>query len=96
MVFGHRCILGYPTMQNTNFHDAEDFCESNGGTLASVHSDFEHNSMVNLLSTSKYFPFFLFSVKQYYIGFSDEAQEGTMVWSDGSPWDYHRWAPGKR
>merc|ERR1711962_1690367 len=30
-----------------------------------------------------------------WIGGTDEAQEGSWTWSDGSPWDYQKWGSGE-
>merc|ERR1711962_1281657 len=33
--------------------------------------------------------------QKIWIGASDEGQEGSWFWSDGSPWDYEKWGSGE-
>ena len=66
---------------NQTWHDAEEFCVSKGGHLASVNSQFEHNQLRELLKDEK-------KVQFVWLGGSDEEEEGVWVWSNGGPWRY--------
>ena len=70
---------------NKTWHQAEEFCVSKGGHLASVNSQFEHDQVKELLKDEK-------EVEFVWLGGSDEKKEGEWVWSDGAPWRYPRYA----
>ena len=59
------------------YHDALEYCESNGGTLSSVLCDAEQN-----------FIFEHFGRKEYWVGGNDIAEDSVFVWEDGSAFDY--------
>ena len=66
---------------NLTWHQAEEFCVSKGGHLASVNSQFEHNQLKELLKDEK-------KVQFVWLGGSDEEEEGAWVWSNGAAWRY--------
>lgn len=60
--------------------DAEAFAVSQNGHLASIASEQEQAFIVDTFGTS-----------WLWIGLNDAAQEGTFVWSDGTPLSYEHW-----
>ena len=67
------------------YSSARSYCRSYHVDLASIHSSIE-NAAVAALCLSSY---------GCWIGGSDEASEGTWTWSDGSDWNYDKWASGE-
>ena len=63
---------------------AEELCVKEGGILASIKSPIEQTAVDTLLRNQQY--------SMYWIGASDERDEGTWLWSDGSPLTYNFWA----
>ena len=68
--------------------DAEAHCQSMGGNLASIHSDAAQANAVLACSDVS-------DSLRCWIGLSDRAEEGTFVWSDGTPLDFEHWADGE-
>ena len=66
------------------WRDAEAYCQSMGGNLASIGSDEEHQK----IDSSKY--------SHTWIGGIYEGAWGTWRWSDGSPWTYSPWGSDSR
>ena len=60
------------------------YCRSYHVDLASIHSSIENAAVAALCPNS-----------DCWIGGSDEASEGTWTWSDGSDWNYDKWASGE-
>ena len=56
---------------------------NDGGHLVTITSTEEMDAIFNEVSSSSIF---------YFIGLSDEAQEGTWVWVTGEPYDYSNWS----
>ena len=52
--------------------------------LVCISDSIENNFVSNLLPS-----------QEFWIGFTDEANEGTFVWVDGSSTTYTKWAPGE-
>ena len=63
------------------WHDAEAYCQSMGGNLASIESEEELEKIKVHLSPGY----------GTWIGGFFEVEEGTWKWSDGSPWEYSPW-----
>ena len=63
--------------------DAEAHCQREGGHLASIHSD-DQALELGLLSAGG----------SYWIGAAYDWGQGAWIWTDGSPWDYSKWAYG--
>ncbi|XP_039671321.1 galactose-specific lectin nattectin-like isoform X4 [Perca fluviatilis] len=85
--FGSRCFnfnIGPKT-----WPDAETFCQSAGGNLASIHSDAEHKFIRNYIKqvTGSY--------RHSWIGGTDAVKEFTWLWTDGSNFDYTSWNAGE-
>ncbi|XP_028447632.1 galactose-specific lectin nattectin-like [Perca flavescens] len=85
--FGSRCFAFH--IQTKNWIDAETFCQSAGGHLASIHSDAEHGFIRNYTNQVSG------TDTQAWIGGFDAVKEGMWMWSDGSQFDYESWAVGK-
>ncbi len=79
----------YLLVQGYNFTQAEAAAQSLGGHLASI-ADAEENEFVraNVLR-------FDGADRRGWIGFTDEAVEGTFVWTDGTPNTYTNWNAGE-
>ncbi|KAK1172212.1 lectin-like [Acipenser oxyrinchus oxyrinchus] len=69
--------------------DAELYCLSIGGNLASVHSVEENNFIQNLINKNDASDAFT------WLGGSDCFREGSWYWTDGSKWDYNNWKKGE-
>lgn len=83
-VFGGHCYLAdYGTYRT--WMDAEAYCNSFGGHLASIHSQAEEDFLYSLLG----------AVSITWLGATDKNQEGVFVWTDGSDWDYSNWDSGE-
>ncbi|XP_031150885.1 galactose-specific lectin nattectin-like isoform X2 [Sander lucioperca] len=85
--FGSRCFSF--NIQGKSWIDAENFCNSDGGNLASVHSEEEHvflRTFINQVTGAN---------QTSWIGGFDSVKEGVWMWSDGSTFDYKSWAWGQ-
>ncbi|XP_074518386.1 ladderlectin-like [Halichoeres trimaculatus] len=82
-----RCFLYVDTPKS--WADAEKHCLSQGGNLASVHSHVEHDIIQGMLLRATN------SHPLAWLGGSDAAQEGTWLWSDGTPFDFEHWDVGQ-
>ncbi|XP_031150881.1 galactose-specific lectin nattectin-like isoform X2 [Sander lucioperca] len=85
--FGSRCFSF--NIQGKSWTDAEIFCLSAGGNLASVHSEEEYfflRDFIRRVSGAN---------RISWIGGFDSVKEGVWMWSDGSIFDYKQWAAGE-
>ena len=69
------------------WHEAEIHCKKEGGHLASIHSK-EENDFVSELASTSVSPWF-------WIGANDLMDEGQIVWSDHSVFNYSTWQIGE-
>uniref|UniRef100_A0A671TNW3 Galactose-specific lectin nattectin-like n=1 Tax=Sparus aurata TaxID=8175 RepID=A0A671TNW3_SPAAU len=82
-----RCFLYVPSTMT--WANAEKYCQSQGGNLASVHSfDEQHVIQTMIQRQTSGYPL-------AWLGGCDAAQEGTWFWSDGTPFSYNYWATGQ-
>ncbi|XP_039674645.1 galactose-specific lectin nattectin-like [Perca fluviatilis] len=85
--FGSRCFAFY--IQTKTWIDAETFCQTAGGTLASIRSAEEHAFIKD----------FIFQVtgthRASWIGGFDAVKEGWWMWTDGSKFNYKSWNAGE-
>ncbi|XP_028447982.1 ladderlectin-like [Perca flavescens] len=84
---GTRCFAFY--IQTKTWSDAENFCQSAGGHLASIHSDAEHGFIKNQISK------LTGAQTTAWIGGTDAVKLFTWLWSDGSKFDYASWNAGE-
>ncbi|KAM9335513.1 type-2 ice-structuring protein-like [Symphorus nematophorus] len=82
-----RCFRYIPT--SMTWADAERNCQALGGNLASVHSTAEHDVIQNMIQS-------ITGTHQLtWLGGYDAAQEGTWLWSDGTPFTFSYWDVGQ-
>ncbi|TKR82375.1 hypothetical protein L596_016112 [Steinernema carpocapsae] len=78
----------YKVFFQMKWEDAENFCLTQGGHLASIHSDAENEFVADLASTHKNFQY----ADQTWIGgYSKSHSNMDWAWTDGTPYDYHNW-----
>ena len=63
--------------------DAEAFCESKGGHLATITNQTEQNDVLSVLNGC--------AKNVYFIGGSDVDKEGTWTWVTKEPFSYYKW-----
>ena len=66
------------------WHQAKQDCELNGGHLVTISDAGEDNFVLSLISSGS-----------YWIGLTDEAQEGIFRWITNEPLAYMNWCPGE-
>ncbi|XP_014827725.1 PREDICTED: galactose-specific lectin nattectin-like isoform X2 [Poecilia mexicana] len=81
--FGSRCFIFY--YNSRKWSDAEKFCISIGGNLASIHSSEEHTFVSEMVQRATGYS------RDTWIGGYDAVSEKTWLWSDGSDLTYQRW-----
>merc|ERR1719310_334719 len=69
-------------------HEAQMFCENQGGNLASFHSQEENDIAFNMTGGAG-------GSIRFWFGFHDLSLEGDFEWTDGTCVDYTNWAPGE-
>lgn len=76
----------YATLQYgvSDWHDAEGICEKLGGHLATITSEDEQNAVYDLVNSSN-------SEKLWWIGATDEENEGIWKWVTGESFSYTNW-----
>ncbi|VDO98413.1 unnamed protein product [Heligmosomoides polygyrus] len=76
------------------FGDAEQVCVSNGGHLTSIHSTDENNFVSDI---SKSGTEYKSGADLTWVGLqqANYPQDTKWTWTDGTPLDYFRWAPGQ-
>ena len=80
----HNDLDYYESLINQSFFNAESYAQSVGGHLVSIHSNDDNSFLTNNISTGSYI-----------FGLNDFANEGDFIYTDGTPLDYTRWAPGE-
>ena len=73
--------------EKKNWTDAEDFCQKEGGHLASVHSDAAVDFVLQGMAR--------LGLDIAWLGGNDIEQEGAWQWTDCTPWDFTFWARGE-
>ena len=76
-------------MKQKNHSDAQKSCKNwqSKSNLASIHSQAEHDVLINLLKQAK--------VGGAWIGGTDQEKEGQWRWIDGSKFSWTKWHPGE-
>ena len=82
---GDHCYLW--STENMSWTAAEDFCQQEGGHLASVTSN-ETRAYVIAGRESRGFI-------EIYLGGNDIENEGVWKWADCTPWELEFWGPGQ-
>ncbi|XP_032422573.1 galactose-specific lectin nattectin-like isoform X1 [Xiphophorus hellerii] len=85
--FGSRCFIFYYNMRT--WSDAEEFCISIGGNLASIHNNEENSFLSDMVVRDTGSPAIT------WVGGYDAITEGQWLWSDGSKFDYTSFAIGE-
>lgn len=70
-----------------SWHDAKDYCESLGGHLAAITSSDEENYIAQFVDKGK--------KTAYWVGLTDENNEGVWEWVTGEKYEYNNWAPNQ-
>ncbi len=70
-----------------NWWWAQQMCKAQGGNLASIHV-IEEQELIAKMATS-------LGSGSWWIGASDEGNEGTFSWNDGSAFNFESWAAGE-
>lgn len=70
--------------EDVTWQQAKARCEKMGGYLACITSESEQAFLAELADG-----------RYLYLGGTDEKQEGTWRWIDGSDWKYESWLPGQ-
>ena len=73
----------YISNSSKNWTDAQALCVANGGNLVSISSESENSYVSGLIN------------EQFWIGFTDQANEGQFEWADGSTSNFSKWAPNE-
>ena len=81
---GHRYMI---FDNDKTYHEAEAYCESLGGHLATIHNQEENDYLYRYMVSQGY--------ASAYFGFSDEANEGEWKWVNGDSVFYTNWADGE-
>ena len=71
----------------STWEEAEEFCESLGGHLATMTSPEENEALYNYITTMGYM--------DAYFGFTDSVTEGEWLWINGEVSDYSNWTRGQ-
>ncbi|XP_017584697.1 PREDICTED: macrophage mannose receptor 1 isoform X1 [Corvus brachyrhynchos] len=87
LLFNNKCykIFGSREDEKLTWHSARSVCRELGGNLASIHSD----------QVQAFLTFHLNDIASgTWIGLNDINSEDTYLWTDGSVFDYSKWARG--
>ena len=68
----------------TSFQEADKYCKSIGGHLATIQSQEENDYIYSLIISNGY--------SSAYFGLTDQDNEGTWKWTNGEPVNYLNWA----
>lgn len=72
----------------TTWEEAKQYCESQGGYLATITSQEENEFVYSYLRSN-------FDYESAYFGFTDRNEEGTWIWANGEKSSYTNWHPGE-
>ena len=91
-----RCPTGWLCFNNSFFkefmtavtwNDAQQVCESLNSNLTSIHSAAESDFILGQVRSA--------DTNEFWIGFTDRANEGSFEWVDGSDVTYTNWIEGQ-
>ncbi|KAL4230751.1 hypothetical protein ACF0H5_011126 [Mactra antiquata] len=83
----YQIVLGVPRTWN----GARSYCQQNGGDLMSISGPTEQNFIQGILSTGQYANLNL----NFWIGATDQTNEGGWHWTDNTPFRYLNWHAGE-
>ncbi len=72
--------------EGLDWNSAREFCEKQGGYLATITSEAEQSIIEGLISYGE--------KKQYWLGATDAKEEGTWAWITDEAWNYANWDRG--
>ena len=81
----NRCYL-WPE-EKLSWEDAEHFCNNLEGHLASVTDEKIHKYLRSKVNIDD-------GLDDIWVGGSDQEEKRVWTWTDGSPWNFTRWATG--
>ena len=76
--------LYYISNETDSWSNAYLNCQINGGNLVSISNESENSFVSNLIAN-----------EPFWIGLTDQNQEGVFVWVDGTIFDFEKWAPNE-
>ncbi|XP_039631400.1 lectin-like isoform X2 [Polypterus senegalus] len=82
-----KCYQYFPIKKT--WIDAELYCVSLGGNLASVHSSSDNQFITSLIRSKDS------SGPTTWLGGSNSVRASSWLWTDGSQWDFANWNPGE-
>uniref|UniRef100_A0A914P7S4 C-type lectin domain-containing protein n=1 Tax=Panagrolaimus davidi TaxID=227884 RepID=A0A914P7S4_9BILA len=71
----------------SGFSNAELYCTSFGGHLASIHDGFTNSLLTENAKTD----FLQYNITDFWIGLSNLESGGTLAWTDGTSTDFYDW-----
>jgi len=77
----------YYSTHQKNWNDAEEYCQEEGGHLASVNTKAIQDYVVDELKRRGF--------DGVWFGGNDIAEEGVWEWTDRTPWEFTNWGPGQ-
>ena len=84
-VFGDHCYF-YGT-DTKSWNDAEEYCQAEGGHLASVNTPAIEDYVLDELKRR--------GLYEAWFGGNDIEEEGVWKWTDHTPWEFTNWAPNE-
>lgn len=72
----------------TTWEEAQEYCKSQGGYLATITSQEENEFVYSYLRDN-------YNYESAYFGFTDRDEEGTWIWANGEENSYTNWHPGE-
>ena len=81
-----RCFL-WGGKKERGWDEAEEFCQKEGGHLASVTSEAIEEYIIEEKNRR--------DISYLWLGGSDKEEEGVWKWSDGSPWEFAKLNKGE-
>ena len=84
LFFNNSCFKEFITAVTWN--DAQQVCESLNSNLTSIHSAAESDFILGQVRSA--------DTHEFWIGFTDRANEGSLEWVDGSDVTYTDWIEG--
>ncbi len=83
IVVNHHKYIYFDNARGLSWLEAEKYCNSIGGHLATITSEKEQETIKSLISK--------YDKIAYYLGGTDQDTEGTWEWVTGEKWEYANW-----